>query len=206
MDKMLFELRKYLYKKRRDLNFMVLSACFCALITIVIVFYFLAYKPLQVKHREQMNTLYTLIVNIDRLPELVTSSEEMDKKITEMNDIYNSLNEIVPDKRNIPYVTSQMALAAEKNNVKISEMTKSLDSTIKMGGNDFGVVQYILTCISSYEDTVNFLSTLETSKGIFAIDKIKIESLNEKERAKYNDPSKIKLTLDINIYMKSNKK
>lgn len=203
MDKIFFEIRKFLYKKRRDLNFMFVCACFLILVILITIMHFAAYKPLKDKYTNDLNSSYTYLANINRLPELVTSSEAMNEKINDISDAYKKLGDIVPDKRNIPYITSQISLAAQNNHVTIGKMDKVLDTTITIGKQDFGVVQYQLTCYSSYEDAANFLVAMETSKGIFAIDKIKINPLSEDELKKYNDASLVKTILNINIYMKA---
>lgn len=196
MDKLLFEFRKWLYKKRRDLNSIILLIVSGLILIFIIVGYTSVFKPLQAKYKEQMNTVYTYNSNISVLPELSLSADIMNAKVDNIKDIYSKLSNIVPDERNVPFVTSQISLAAANNSVDIYSMSKVLETSVKLGLNNFDVVKYNLICFSTYEDIVNLLATLETSSSIFAIETIDIQPSD--------DASIVKTTLDINIYMKSN--
>lgn len=196
MDKLLFECRKWLYKKRRDLNSIILLIASCLILLFIIVGYNSIFKPLQIKYKEQINTIYTYNSNISVLPELSLSADIMNAKLDNIKDIYSKLSNIVPDERNVPFVTSQISLAAANNSVDIYSMSKVLETSVTLGITNFDVVKYNLICFSTYEDIVNLLATLETSSSIFAIETIDIEPSD--------DASIVKTTLDINIYMKSN--
>lgn len=196
MDKLLFEFRKWLYKKRRDLNSIILLIVSSLILIIIVVGYNSVFKPLQTKYNEQMNTIYTYNSNISVLPELSLSADIMNAKLDNIKDIYSKLSNIVPDERNVPFVTSQISLAAANNSVDIYSMSKVLETSVTLGANNFDVVKYNLICFSTYENIVNLLATLETSSSIFAIETINIEPSD--------NASVVKTTLDVNIYMKSN--
>lgn len=196
MDKLLFELRKLLYRKRRDLNSILLFTSSFLILLFMIIGYTTVFKPLQIKYKEQMNTIYTYTANIATLPELSLSADIMNAKVDNIKDIYSKLSNIVPDKRNVPFVTSQISLAAANNSVDIYSMSKVLETSVKLGTNTFDVVKYNLICFSTYGNIVNLLATLETSSSIFAIETIDIQPSS--------NASVVKTTLDINIYMKSN--
>ena len=203
MEKILFEFRKLLFKKRKDLNSIILYISFGLFLIILSIGYRSVFKPLKIKYMEQMDLIYSYNANIASLPELSLSSEIMNTKVNNIKEIYSQLNNIVPDERNVPFVTSQISLAAENNEVEISSMQKVLQTTVTLGKNNFGVVKYNLVCYSTYESVVNLLATLETSNSIFAIEEINMEPLSEEEQEEFNDASLIKTTLDVNIYMKS---
>lgn len=204
MDKLLFEFRKTLFRKRKDLSSIILYISFGVFITILSIGYNSVFKPLKLKYMEQMDLIYLYNSNISMLSELSLCSEIMNKKVDNIKDVYSRLNNIVPDERNVPFVTSQISLAAANNNVDINSMKKVLETTVTLGADTFDVVKYNLVSFSTYENIVNLLATLETSSSIFAIEKITIEPLSEEEFQKYNDASLVKTNLDINIYMKSN--
>lgn len=204
MDKLLFEFRKTLFRKRKDLSSIILYISFGIFVITLSIGYKSVFKPLKIKYMEQMDLIYLYNSNISMLSELSLCSEIMNKKVDDIKDVYSRLNNIVPDKRNVPFVTSQISLAAANNNVDINSMKKVLETTVTLGKDSFGVVKYNLVSFSTYEDIVNLLATLETSSSIFAIEKIAIEPLSEEEFEKYNDASLVKTNLDINIYMKSN--
>lgn len=203
MEKLLFEFRKWLFKKRKDLNSIILYITFGFFLLLLSLGYSSVFKPLKAKYMEQMDLIYLYNSNIASLPELSLSSEIMNKKVNDIKEIYSQLNSIVPDERNVPFVTSQISLAAANNKVDISSMNKVLETTVTLGKDNFGVVKYNLVCFSTYENIVNLLATLETSNSIFAIEKILIEPLSNEEFEKYNDASLVKTTLDVNIYMKA---
>lgn len=204
MDKLLFEFRKTLFRKRKDLSSIILYISFVIFLILLSIGYNSIFKPLKLKYIEQMDSIYLYNSNISMLPELSLSSEIMNKKVNDIKDVYSRLNDIVPDKRNVPFVTSQISLAAENNKVDIFSMKKVLETTVTLGKDTFGVVKYNLISYSSYENIVNLLATLETSNSIFAIEKVTIEPLSEAEFEKFNDASLVKTNLDINIYMKAN--
>lgn len=204
MDKLLFEFRKTLFKKRKDLNSIILYISFGIFVIVLSIGYKSLFKPLKTKYTEQMDLIYLYNSNISMLSELSLCSEIMNKKVDNIKDVYSRLNSIVPDKRNVPFVTSQISLAAANNHVDINSMKKVSETTVTLGKDTFGVVKYNLVSFSTYENIVNLLATLETSSSIFAIEKIAIEPLSEEEFEKYNDASLVKINLDINIYMKSN--
>ena len=204
MDKLLFDLRKWLYKQRRNLNTMIIYLASAILVVILIVVYNSFYKPLKTTYKEQLDNIYYYTNNISMLPELSLSSEIMNSKVNDIEDIYTKLNDIVPDRRNVPFVTSQISLAAEGNSVITESMNKVLETTVTLGEDTFDVVKYNLVCFSEYDNIVNFLSTLETSNSIFAIEKVVISPLSDEEFEKYSEYTYVKANLDINIYMKSN--
>lgn len=203
MEKLLFEFRKLLFKKRKDLNSIILCVSFITFLVILSIGHKAVFKPLKNKYMSQMDQIYSYNANISSLSELSLSGEIMNNKVNNIKEIYSKLNNIVPDERNVPFVTSQISLAAEHNNVDISSMKKVIQTSVTLGKNIFGVVKYNLTCFSTYEDVVNFLATLETTNSIFAIEKVTLEPLNSDELSKYDDISLIKTTLDINIYMRA---
>lgn len=203
MEKLLFEFRKLLFKKRKDLNSIILCVSFVTFLVILSIGHNAVFKPLKNKYMSQMDQIYSYNANISSLSELSLSGEIMNNKVNNIKEIYSKLNSIVPDERNVPFVTSQISLAAEHNDVDIASMKKVIQTSVTLGKNVFGVVKYNLTCFSTYEDIVNFLATLETTNSIFAIEKITLEPLNNEEMEKYNDFSLIKTTLDVNIYMKA---
>lgn len=204
MDKLLFEFRKTLFRKRKDLSSIILYISFGIFLIILSIGYNSVFKPLKLKYMEQMDLIYLYNSNISMLSELSLCSEIMNNKVDNIKDVYSRLNNIVPDERNVPFVTSQISLAAANNNVDINSMKKVLETTVTLGADTFDVVKYNLVSFSTYENIVNLLATLETSSSIFAIEKITIEPLSEEEFQKYNDASLVKTNLDINIYMKSN--
>lgn len=203
MEKLLFEFRKWLFKKRKDLNSIILYITLGLLLILLSIGYNSVFKPLKGKYMEQMDLIYLYNSNIATLPELSLSSEIMNKKLNNIKEIYSQLNSIVPDERNVPFVTSQISLAAANNKVDIVSMQKILETTVTLGKDNFGVVKYNLSCISTYENLVNLLATLETSNSIFAIEKITVEPISDEDFEKYNDASLVSTTLDINIYMKA---
>lgn len=205
MDKLIFQIRKELYKRRRDLNKIILTICAVVCVIVSGVIYKSVFKPLKDKYIEQMELITLYNNNIKALPDLSLNSEIMNQMVNDISDIYSKMNDIVPDRRNVPFVTSQISLAAANNKVEISSMQKDLDTTVTIGEDTFGVVKYNLTCFSTYENIVNFLATLETSNSIFAIEKVNIGPLSEDEEDSQRDSSYVKTTLIINIYMKSNK-
>lgn len=204
MDKILFEFRKTLFRKRKDLSSIILYISFVFFLILLSIGYNSVFKPLKIKYVEQMDDIYLYNANISMIPELSLCSEIMNKKVNDIKDVYSRLNNIVPDKRNVPFVTSQISLAADYNDVNITSMKKVLETSVTLGKDTFGVVKYNLTSYSSYENIVNLLATLETSNSIFAIEKVRIEPLSESELEVYNDASLVRTNLDINIYMKSN--
>lgn len=203
MEKILFEFRKMLFKKRKDLNSIILYLSFAFFLILLILSHNFIFKPLKNKYMDQMDAIYTYNANISSLSELSLSGEIMNNKVNDIKEVYSQLNNIVPDERNVPFVTSQISLAAESNDIDISFMKKTAQTSVTLGTNVFGVVKYNLVCFSSYENIVNFLATLETTNSIFAIEKINLEPLSAEEQDKYDDVSLIKTTLNVNIYMKS---
>lgn len=203
MEKILFEFRKMLFKKRKDLNSIILYLSFVFFLILLILSHNFIFKPLKNKYMDQMDAIYTYNANISSLSELSLSGEIMNNKVNDIKEVYSQLNNIVPDERNVPFVTSQISLAAENNDIDISFMKKTAQTSVTLGTNVFGVVKYNLVCFSSYENIVNFLATLETTNSIFAIEKINLEPLSAEEQDKYDDVSLIKTTLNVNIYMKS---
>lgn len=203
MEKILFEFRKMLFKKRKDLNSIILYLSFAFFLILLILSHNFIFKPLKNKYMDQMDAIYTYNANISSLSELSLSGEIMNNKVNDIKEVYSQLNNIVPDERNVPFVTSQISLAAENNDIDISFMKKTAQTSVTLGTNIFGVVKYNLVCFSSYENIVNFLATLETTNSIFAIEKINLEPLSAEEQDKYDDVSLIKTTLNVNIYMKS---
>lgn len=203
MEKILFEFRKMLFKKRKDLNSIILYLSFAFFLILLILSHNFIFKPLKNKYMDQMDAIYTYNANISSLSELSLSGEIMNNKVNDIKEVYSQLNNIVPDERNVPFVTSQISLAAENNDIDISFMKKTAQTSVTLGTNVFGVVKYNLVCFSSYENIVNFLATLETTNSIFAIEKINLEPLSAEEQDKYDDVSLIKTTLNVNIYMKS---
>lgn len=203
MEKLMFEFRKWLFRKRKDLSSIILYIVFVICLIILAVGYNTQFKRLKLTYMEQMDTIHLYNSNIAALPELSLSSEIMNKKVNDIKNVYSRLNSIVPDERNVPFVTSQISLAAANNNVDIESMSKVLETNVTLGKDTFGVVKYSLTSFSTYEDIVNLLATLETSNSIFAIEKISIGPLSEDEFEEYKDASLVKTSLDINIYMKS---
>ena len=203
MDKLLFEFRKWLFRKRKDLNSIILYISFAFFLILLLIGYTTVFKPLKLKYMEQMDLIYLYNSNIAAIPELSLSSEIMNKKVLNIKDVYAKLHDIVPDERNVPFVTSQISLAAANNKVEIHSMEKILETNVELGKDTYGVVKYKLKCFATYENIVNLLATLETSSSIFAFERVAIEPLSEEESIKYKDATLVKTTLDINIYMRA---
>lgn len=201
--KTLYNIRQLLYKNRRNLNsFITTGSSIILLIILVLCFVFIV-SPMKVKHKEQLNTVYEFKEKASKIVELQSISQDMNVLYTDMENIFEDINDIVPDRKNIPYVTSLISLAAEKTDSTITSMSKVLEKDTKVGEYNFKIVRYKVNLISSYENAVNFLATLETTKSIFAIENIVIVPLGEDEVAIYKDPSLIKTELVVDIYMKN---
>ncbi|MGU8834376.1 hypothetical protein ACV3UL_08740 [Clostridium perfringens] len=204
MDKLMFQIRRVLFKRKKDLNSLTIGLSLILSAVFLIIGYKTVLSPLKEKYQSQMNDIFLYNSNISTLPELSLSSEIMNQKVDDIKDVASKMNNIVPDKRNVPFVTSQISLAAANNKVDIAFMEKALETNVSLGDDNFGVVKYNLTCFSSYENIVNFLATLETSNSIFAIEEVEIQPLSEDEVKKYNDISLVRTDLTVNIYMKAN--
>ena len=201
--KTLYNIRQLLYKNRRNLNsFITTGSSIILLIILVLCFVFIV-SPMKVKHKEQLNTVYEFKEKASKIVELQSISQDMNVLCTDMENFFEDINDIVPDRKNIPYVTSLISLAAEKTDSTITSMSKVLEKDTKVGEYNFKIVRYKVNLISSYENAVNFLATLETTKSIFAIENIVIVPLGEDEVAIYKDPSLIKTELVVDIYMKN---
>lgn len=204
MDKLMFQIRRGLFKRKKDLNSLTIGLSLILSTVFLIIGYKTVLSPLKEKYQSQMNDIFLYNSNISTLPELSLSSEIMNQKVDDIKDVASKMNNIVPDRRNVPFVTSQISLAASNNKVDIAFMEKALETNVSLGDDNFGVVKYNLTCFSSYENIVNFLATLETSNSIFAIEEVEIQPLSEDEVKKYNDISLVRTDLTVNIYMKAN--
>ena len=203
MDKLSFDFRKWLYGRRTDIGTILIGVIIIVFGIVLFFGYTKYFVPVKDKLFEQKDSLYLFEANVSKIPELTLTSEMMNTKVNDIKDIYSQLNSIIPDKRNVPFVSSQISLAAAYNKVDIASMTKVVETTVTLGDDVFGVVKYNLVSFSTYENIVNLLATLETSKSIFAIEKIHIEPLSEKEMEKFKDASLVKTTLDINIFMRT---
>lgn len=201
--KTLYNIRQLLYKNRRNLNSFITTGSSIILLIILVLCFVFVVSPMKVKHKEQLNTVYEFKEKASKIVELQSISQDMNVLYTDMENIFEDINDIVPDRKNIPYVTSLISLAAEKTDSTITSMSKVLEKDTKVGEYNFKIVRYKVNLISSYENAVNFLATLETTKSIFAIENIVIVPLGEDEVAIYKDPSLIKTELVVDIYMKN---
>ena len=200
--KAMYEIRQKLFKNKKYLNSIILAIASVLLFIILIVCFIFIVGPMKDKYETQLNTIFEYKEKASQIDELKDISQSLSELTDSMNTIESAINDIVPDRKNIPYVTSQISLAAEKNNVRITSMNKVAERNTTLGEYSFNVVRYSLDLIASYEDTVNFLATLETTKSIFKIANISISPVSQEVARKYNDPSLVKIELIVDIYMK----
>lgn len=200
--KAMYEIRQTLFKNKKHLNSIILTISSILLLIILIVCFIFVIGPMKNKYETQLNTIFEYKEKSSQIDELKSISQSLTELTDSMNTIESAINDIVPDRKNIPYVTSQISLAAEKNNVKITSMNKIAERDTTLGEYNFNVVRYGLDLFASYEDTVNFLATLETTKSIFKIANISISPVSKEDAKKYNDPSLVKIELIVDIYMK----
>lgn len=200
--KAMYEIRQKLFKNKKHLNSIILAIASVLLFIILIVCFIFIVGPMKDKYETQLNTIFEYKEKASQIDELKDISQSLSELTDSMNTIESAINDIVPDRKNIPYVTSQISLAAEKNNVRITSMNKVAERNTTLGEYSFNVVRYSLDLIASYEDTVNFLATLETTKSIFKIANISISPVSQEVARKYNDPSLVKIELIVDIYMK----
>lgn len=201
-SKFTYEIRQKLYKNKKNLNSIVIYISFFLLMIILILGFIFLIHPMKIKYQTQLNTIFEYKEKSTKINDLKSISDELSKSVTSLEGIQKSIYDIVPDRKNVPYVTSQISLAAEKNDVTITNMGRILERDKTVGEFKFKIMRYSVDLLSTYENAVNFLATLETTKSIFTIENIIVSAPSAEEIAVTNDPSLVKTKLVIDIYMK----
>lgn len=201
-SKFSYEVRQVLYKNKKNLNSIVIYISFFILMIILILGFIFLIHPMKLKYQTQLNTIFEYKEKATKINDLKILSDDLSKSVTSLEGIQKSIYDIVPDRKNVPYVTSQISLAAEKNEATIINMGRILEREKTVGDFKFKVIRYSVNLLSTYENAVNFLATLETTKSIFTIENIIISAPTAEELAEQNDPSLVKTQLVVDIYMK----
>lgn len=201
-SKFTYEIRQKLYKNKKNLNSIVIYISFFLLMMILISGFIFLIHPMKEKYQTQLNTIFEYKEKSTKINDLKSISDELSKSVTSLEGIQKSIYDIVPDRKNVPYVTSQISLAAEKNDATITNMGRILEREKTVGEFKFKVIRYSIDLLSTYSDAVNFLATLETTKSIFTIENIIVSAPTNEELAVMSDPSLVKTKLVVDIYMK----
>lgn len=201
-SKFTYEIRQKLYKNKKNLNSIVIYISFFLLMMILILGFIFLIHPMKEKYQTQLNTIFEYKEKSTKINDLKSISDDLSKSVTSLEGIQKLVYDIVPDRKNVPYVTSQISLAAEKNDATITNVGRILERDKTVGEFKFKVIRYSVDLLSTYENAVNFLATLETTKSIFTIENIIISAPTSEELTLNNDPSLVKTQLVVDIYMK----
>lgn len=194
--KLRLKTREYLYKNKNNLDIMITLISVVIVVVLCLILNKTVLNPSKQTFIAQRDKIYAMSEDIKNSEKIKQNDSSFRAKIDAEQKAKMDLDSAVPDKKNVPFIISQMSMAAQQSNIKLTSVVKGEESSSQYKG--MGTIEYILNCKGDYANIVQFLGSLEKSKSIFSIDYSKITRPDKAENA-----TDVTAEIKINIYIKS---